>query len=231
MRVGPEVQRLAGDLFSPFSDHTQLVAQILASRAGGDRKGAERLTSVLIQRLEPLLRRAANRFERRRGSLSVDDLMQVGRIEVVKAIDSFDAARSKTFATLVWWQARRAMNDEIRLRAADVRPSAGAQKKRTGDLRVIIDNADAYDDEDPEPLADVQIEAEQARVLLLKLLHRLPRHMADLVRKVHGLGGVEPMSLRDVAKTTGQNRMKLAAELKRAERLIGVMMLREHRTH
>lgn len=234
MRVGTEVVSAGEGFFSPHSMHTQLVAQVHERRAAGDVRGVERATSLLIQAMDPLLKRAAARLERQRGSLAVDDLLQVGRIEVVKAIDTFDPTRAQSFSTLVWWGARDAMLDAVRLHSADVRPSHGAQKgrvKKAGVIATTVESTDAATDEreDATPLADQQLMDEQARVLVRKLLHRLPRHMADLIRKVHGIGVVS-MSVRDIAETTRQNRARLTKELKRGEQLLGQMVARELRT-
>jgi RNA polymerase sigma factor (sigma-70 family) len=225
--------QLGSDFFSPYSEHTRLVAEILGHRAAGDALAEQRLTSQLIEALDPLLARVAARLERQRGSLAVADLMQVGRIEVVKAIDTFNATRTQSFATLVWWTARGAMLDAVRLHSADVRPSLGAQKgrvKKVGITSVVVDSVDTSEDDrcDPELGADEQLANEQVRVLVRKFLHRLPQPMADLVRKVHGIG-CEPVSLRDIARTTGENRAKLDKTLKRGEQLLGAMLVRATR--
>lgn len=129
-------------------DATQLVLQI---QQAADPAEAKRLTNDLLQVLQPFLRVVSNRFSpTARGSLSVEDLMQVGGMEALKLVPKYDHARrgSQTFEDLLFRRAVRACMDQVRMHASDVHVSDGAARnrgvKKVG-LAVVVNSRDNVD--------------------------------------------------------------------------------------
>lgn len=241
--------------WSRYSRQMDMLMRVRELRGLDDHRGASRVAGDLIVALQPVLLGAARSLKARWGSLMLEDLMQVGAIELIKAIDTFDLTKSQSFANWVYFRARRAMLNQTRLHSADVKPSDGAQRGRVKKLAVeahvqVFSRDEPYSGpgpsgaDDPAFSGTVQhssnktlgaeesvspeqaLDAAQMDVLMRRCINRLPQSMSDLVAWVHGIGRPEK-SLREIAREKGQPRAKLDAMLKRGEQLLRKMVERE----
>ncbi len=204
-------------------------------RSAGESARARRLTEALLRLMEPQLRRQARRYEKLRGSVQEDDLVQVALLEVLKAISTYRPEKrgKQTFSTWVEWRARRAIMDQIRMHSADVRPSDAAQRGRKGQGKAPRASPLVSRDDPAEALpcsltkmhdAALALEAATIEDLFMlreecaRLRHevlRLDPKLRELVSRVHGLGR-ESRSVRQVALEWSEPRGQLDAMLARA---------------
>jgi RNA polymerase sigma factor (sigma-70 family) len=128
-----------------------LVAEVRRLRAEGQVRRAKRAEYELIRSMTRTVRRVAGRWYRSAGALKLEDLMQLGFIEVVLAIDTYEHSKrgTVTFESWVSWHANKAIGSAIRMHGQDVNVSDGASRGRTKDSvdglkpRVKVVSADA----------------------------------------------------------------------------------------
>ncbi|MCP3060961.1 sigma-70 family RNA polymerase sigma factor [Myxococcus sp. K38C18041901] len=213
----------------------ELALEILRLRDEGAHFSARRLSGELLVQMEPALRTLVRRFAKSRGSLSVDDLVQVARLEAVKALDTYRPEKkgSQCFVSWATWRARRVLREHVRLHAVDVRPSDAAQRGRTRSGRTDAPTAVISRDEPRESQSGAELEAhDAARAMeyltaeeLLSVGEQVARMyfalaemeplVRELVSRVYGLGRTR-QSIRDLAREWGMPRWRLDALLARA---------------
>ncbi|NTX32828.1 sigma-70 family RNA polymerase sigma factor [Myxococcus sp. CA033] len=212
-----------------------LALEILRLREEGAHFSARRLSGELLLRMEPVLRTLARRFAKSRGSVGVDDLVQVASIEVLKALGTYlpEKKGSQCFVSWATWRARRVLREHVRLHAADVRPSGAAQRGRTRSGKAVMPVEVISRDEPDEALPGSVMEAHdvaQAREFmsvdeLLSTCEQVARlyfalaemepELREVVVRVHGLGRPK-QSVRELAREWGAPRWRLDALLVRA---------------
>ena len=218
-----------------------------------------RVADKLCRALMPMLQKLAMRFEGSRGTLEVEDLVQVGLIAMLRCVPSFNPSKKQTFDWWAFHHANRAIMDHVRLHSSDVRPSHGAQRGRvkntdavettvwSRDARLGVVPKDGGQDaeftgenrkqghsmqaggRDLPATPEAMLELAQDKALVRRLLNRLPRPMRDLVAAVHGVNQDQESSLRSIARDWNEPRAKLDAMLKRGEALLRKMLEREYR--
>ncbi|WP_338865163.1 sigma-70 family RNA polymerase sigma factor [Myxococcus stipitatus] len=182
-----------------------LVLAIRACRIEGDAKSERELSAQLMDMLMPQLRRLAGEFEKSRGSLSREDLVQVAAMEAIKAVETYQRAKrgEQSFRMWVKWRARRAIMDQIRHHRADVclpdRAQRGKGKcQRSVDLISRDEPSQAlgwsatrkHDDaraQEADGLEALLIAHERC-VLVQRALAELEPQLAELLSCLYGIG-------------------------------------------
>jgi RNA polymerase sigma factor (sigma-70 family) len=213
---------------------TELVVELQARRLAGDMSGAKRLEGELVRVMWPLLVQSARRFEKALGSLSLEDLLQVGALEVHKAVSTFNVerARGQTFEQWTYFRARRAMKDLVGWQSADVtltdRARRGRPEKRRGDnvTPLHVESQDRKGGEGQEhesapvfassilalQVADETPEDAAASAQSLERLSRalrdLPAQQRDAIARAYGIGRAR-QSVREISRELGVPRARI----------------------
>lgn len=200
-------------------DTSDLVLEVQRRREAG--ANCAEHEAELVARVLPTLRKVAMRFsESARGSLSVEDLIQVGVIEALKLIPRY---RFGAFEQVVRFRAMRACVDQIRLHSQDVHESAGAQvpsrrmrlKTTPAPMVAVVDAVEAEmgeAGEDPETLLSAHQEAARMR----RCVNNLPLPYRDIVAWVHEIGRPKK-TLRTLAVERNEPFSRVQALLKEGE--------------
>lgn len=235
-------------------DITGTVLLVQELERQGAVKEARRYAQEVVQRCKPLLRSRARQLAA--GSVTFEDLMQIGALEVWRSIAKFSvtAARGQPFE---YWARARAyvrMRNHVVLHAYDVHMSDGARRGRTKSAGTVgvewIESQDAphpYDNDlrprssfwadywdgqirrgDAAPSPEEMLEAAQMEALVRRYVNRLPAPLRDLVAWVHGIGRPRA-SLREIARQWNTPRARLDTDLKRGERMLRRLIERELR--
>jgi RNA polymerase sigma factor (sigma-70 family) len=213
-------------LISSKNSTVELVAEIQRRIAAGMNAGD--LETVVLKRVESLVRKVAARFESSRGSLEVDDLVQVGMEATLKLVRrGFKPSKGgddKMFKGLVIFNARSRIHYAVKTQSLLVRPSLEDQEagaRMSPKLLVGIDDEirrrkDTFDVEDA-------VARREVAALLRACLGRLPPKMRQLLVQVHGIGR-EPRALRQIAWERQVPKTKVAMEHRIAmEHLVRLM--------
>jgi RNA polymerase sigma factor (sigma-70 family) len=126
-----------------------LVVEVQRLKREGIDVEVKKITSEILIAVKPVLLKATRHFApSARGSLSEEDLLQVGAIAVLKLLNKYDHEKrgTWTFEGFVLQDAKRAMRDQIWRHSADVMISEGARRGRTKkevDVRVSVVSSDA----------------------------------------------------------------------------------------
>jgi RNA polymerase sigma factor (sigma-70 family) len=233
------------------SEASAVVAEIQELRAAGREREAGRMSDRLM-RLAPiasLLRECAFAVKER-GSLSIDDLKQVGAIEVFKAIRTFDPSSGTTFEYWCRYRVNRAIRDQVMLHSSDVHashhdkrksPSQISKRSQAGDegiaVQVVSTDAPVKDGDgrDVEPatrFADADPSAVQPHETPEQLFESAEQdaRVREAVRSLPTLEreivkrvygfGYEKQSIRSIEVTMNIPRAKAALLLKRGMGLL-----------
>lgn len=153
----------------------------------------------LIELHLPLVRALAHRFAYR-GEL-LDDLVQVGAVGLIKAVDRFDPARGSSFAAY----AVPTIVGEIRRHLRD-RTQPLRLPRRDGDARLVVRSVPLDDDATLSPEAERGLELGEERVLIEAGLRALPRRQRRIVQ-LHYFGNV---SQRGIAGQLGLSQVHVS---------------------
>lgn len=198
------------------TDQLALVARAQA----GDREAVEEL----LVETEGLVRKVATAYLPHFAGHEYEDLLQVGRLGVLAAIERFDATRGLRFSTLaVWWVrsyiGKARQNDGlIHLpynitqtpsgRAAHPDPphiarSLDEKVDSSHDERSFLgDLLPADDDTEAEALAELR----QEWIEVCDAVDRLPRHERDAIALRYGLDDGIERSLEECGRLLGLSR-------------------------
>ena len=158
----------------------------------GDRKARERLISHNLRLVAHIIKKYYST------SKNQEDLLSIGTLGLIKAIDTFDAAHGARFATY----ASKCVQNEILMYFR-------AQKKRNGEISI---NETIDMDKDGNPLTymdiisvedtiaddlDLKLQSEAMQRIIQRRL--TPRERTILVWR-YGLGGDEPRTQREIAQ-------------------------------
>lgn len=146
-----------------------------------------------------------------------DDLISIGTIGLIKAVDTFDPARASKFSSY----ASRCIENELRMELRRTRregTQVSLQEPLEGSGQLTL--ADTL----PDPAVmedDCERRADAAR--LRKLLQTLPQREQDLLTMRYGLDGKPPQIQQEVAAHLGISRSYVSRMEKRA-----LQRLQEH---
>lgn len=205
-----------------------LVVRIQQSH-GEERK---RLQTAALRHVQPTLKRVASRFSRKaRGSLEVEDLLQIASMDALKVFDRYnhELRGSTTVEGHVAYSASRACEDQIAMHSADVHVSDDARRGRTKhgckeELRVESrDAAPAGGYE--EPLRAPSPEDELFVKQVVHLVRTLPSKQREYISRYFGLDGygthTRESAFRDLAQRLGVSSSSVWREIQK-----GLLQLR-----
>jgi len=162
--------------------------------------------SELIEQHLPLVRVLAARFARRGEQL--DDLVQVGAVGLIKAVDRYDSARGSSFVAYavptILGEIRRHLRDSAHLLRAPRAPSDAAP------LRSVPLDLEAQAARDPA--AERRLELGEERVLIERGLRGLARRE----RRIVGLRYYGGLSQRRIAAELGLSQVHVSRLLEQS---------------
>lgn len=206
-----------------------LVEEIRALKAAGNLRRARERAGELLERVRPEIKRAARRYAKIAGSLSLGDLEQIASIEALKAIDRYSRGCSSDFPTFVYLRAKTKCREHAGLHGSDVHASNCAQRgktKRAGNVKMRVLSADDY--QAPRELAraleealridrpksdlEAAVVAREDEARVFDAVRRLPHQQRELVCRRFGLNRPE-QSIRGVAAEWGVSHVRLVRML------------------
>lgn len=140
-----------------------------------------------------------------------DDFISIGTIGLIKAVDTYDPARTVRFASY----ASQCIQNELRMHLRRVRREAGTlslQEPLEGENGMLT-LADTLPD---EAVMEEDCERRDAAVRLRALVEQLPERDRQLLTLRYGLGGGAPLTQQEVAARFGISRSYVSRLEKRA---------------
>jgi RNA polymerase sigma-B factor len=163
----------------------------------GDRDARRRLIEMNL----PLVRALAQRFISRGEQL--EDLMQVGAVGLIKAVDRYDPSRGSSLRAYAVPTVLGELRRHLRDRAQPLRVP-----RREGEERVVVQSV-PLDEDAPtsrDALAEHSLELGEERALLAAGLRTLPRRQRRIVQ-LHYFGNV---SQRGIASQLGLSQVHVS---------------------
>ena len=140
-----------------------------------------------------------------------DDFISIGTIGLIKAVDTYDPARTVRFASY----ASQCIQNELRMHLRRVRREAGTlslQEPLEGENGMLT-LADTLPD---EAVMEEDCERRDATARLRALVEQLPERDRQLLTLRYGLGGGAPLTQQEVAVRFGISRSYVSRLEKRA---------------
>ena len=140
-----------------------------------------------------------------------DDFISIGTIGLIKAVDTYDPARTVRFASY----ASQCIQNELRMHLRRVRREAGTlslQEPLEGENGMLT-LADTLPD---EAVMEEDCERRDASARLRTLVEQLPERERQLLTLRYGLGGGAPLTQQEVAARFGISRSYVSRLEKRA---------------
>ena len=140
-----------------------------------------------------------------------DDFISIGTIGLIKAVDTYDPARTVRFASY----ASQCIQNELRMHLRRVRREAGTlslQEPLEGENGMLT-LADTLPD---EAVMEEDCERRDAAARLRTLVEQLPERERRLLTLRYGLGGGAPLTQQEVAARFGISRSSVSRLEKRA---------------
>ena len=140
-----------------------------------------------------------------------DDFISIGTIGLIKAVDTYDPARTVRFASY----ASQCIQNELRMHLRRVRREAGTlslQEPLEGENGMLT-LADTLPD---EAVMEEDCERRDAAARLRTLVEQLPERDRQLLTLRYGLGGGAPLTQQEVAARFGISRSYVSRLEKRA---------------
>ena len=140
-----------------------------------------------------------------------DDFISIGTIGLIKAVDTYDPARTVRFASY----ASQCIQNELRMHLRRVRREAGTlslQEPLEGENGMLT-LADTLPD---EAVMEEDCERRDAAARLRTLVEQLPERERRLLTLRYGLGGGAPLTQQEVAAQFGISRSYVSRLEKRA---------------
>ena len=140
-----------------------------------------------------------------------DDFISIGTIGLIKAVDTYDPARTVRFASY----ASQCIQNELRMPLRRVRREAGTlslQEPLEGENGMLT-LADTLPD---EAVMEEDCERRDAAARLRTLVEQLPERDRQLLTLRYGLGGGAPLTQQEVAARFGISRSYVSRLEKRA---------------
>lgn len=181
-------------------------AAFAALRAGG--AGSATARDLLIRHNLRLVAHVAKKYYA--ASAGQDDLISIGTIGLIKAVDTFDPARASKFSSY----ASRCIENELRMELRRIRRQGqpvSLQEPLEGSAQLTL--ADTLPD--PEDMAGgCEQRADAAR--LRELVRRLPARDAQILALRYGLDGAPALTQQQAAERLGISRSYVSRIEKRA---------------
>ena len=150
-----------------------------------------------------------------------DDLVSVGTIGLIKAIDSFDSAKSTRLSSY----ASRCIENEIlmyfrsrRKNALDISLDETIDTDKDGNALTLMDII--ADETDISEQTDLKLGTKKA----LECVKKLPERERGIIIMRYGLDGAQPLTQREIAKKLGISRSYISRIEKRAVESLARMM-------
>lgn len=166
-------------------------------------RGDEEAKSVLVEHNLRLVAHVVKKYQNT--SISSDDLISIGTIGLIKAVNSFLPKKGTQLATY----AAKCIENEVlmALRSSkkaksEVSLSDPIGVDKEGNEISLIDILGTRDDLVPEQ-AELRIQTEKLYCLLGKCLTKREKAVIEMR---YGLGGLRPQTQREIAKKTGISR-------------------------
>jgi RNA polymerase sigma factor (sigma-70 family) len=184
-----------------------LAPELKARRA---RKEASPSLEAEFYRLAlPKLKSVARKFTASaRGALDLEDLEQVGAVELFKLVDRYEPRPWHTFEFLLHGVAKRACLEQIRLRATSVHLTRAQRRAGLPAPRFTEPDALAASDDTPEAM---YLHQETLQALRAGLC-RLTPERRKLLSSLYGIARDRAQSLRDVSFLMRRDRMEVVTE-------------------
>ena len=163
----------------------------------------------LIERHLPLVRALARRYA---GEESVEELVQVGAIGLIKAVDSYDGSRGVSLGAYAAPAIAGEIRHHLRDRCAPVRVP---RRLQADGVRVHAVGLETMPDDPADPVA-----ATQDRLDLSTAMRALPRREREVV----GLRFVEDLSQAQIAARTGLSQVHVSRTLRGALARLAVQL-------
>lgn len=172
-------------------------------------RGSTEARDLLITHNLRLVVYIAKKFET--PSAGIEDMISIGTIGLIKAVDTFDPARASKFASY----ASRCIENELRMELRKIRREGAAvslqEPLESGSGQLTL--ADTLPD-DTVMEDDCERRADAAR--LRRLVDTLPARERALLRLRYGLGGERPATQQQTADKLGISRSYVSRLEKRA---------------
>jgi RNA polymerase sigma-B factor len=176
-------------------------ALLAAGRLGGDRDARERL----VRRYLPLVRAVARRHAQ--AGESLDDLVQVGTIGLIRALDRFDPRRGRDFLPFALPYINGEVKRHLRDRASTIRIPRRVQEHDAEAARRARSPVSLSDDPDAGPAAAGDLfDVVAARVLVAEGARALDSRERRIVL-LHHFGG---LSQTEVAREVGLSQIHVS---------------------
>lgn len=185
----------------------ELDALLAAARRGGDHDARERL----VRRYLPLVRGLARRHARR--GESVDDLVQVGTIGLIAALDRFDPRRGSDFLPFAVSYVAGEIKRHLRDRSSTIRVPRRVQALDVEAAERARSPVSLSEDPDSAPPGDADLfEVVAARVLVAAGARALDPRERQIVLLHH----FEGLSQTEVARRVGISQIHVSRLYRRA---------------
>lgn len=176
------------------------------------------LDADAVATVENFIWREARRYERIGGSkgLTVDDLVQEGRLGALQACGTYDPRFKTSFLGHAVWRIRRTMLRALRQGPITIPEKAHALLRKTGQVPPVASLdldvqgnpwVDLFPSDEPDPFA-LQNQAE-LQAWIQNAVAALPARERDVIQRRYGLAGGEPEALSAIALTFGTSRQRI----------------------
>ena len=196
----------SGSFPKPLSKEEE--AECLALAAAGDLNARNKLVEHNLRLVAHIVKKYYTQSDMQ------DDLISIGTIGLIKAVNTFRPDKGIRLATY----ASRCIENEILM-------FFRSQKKLQGEVS-LSDAIEGDGDGDELHLADVvgsddtmltDLQEKDDRILIRRLVARLlDEREADVIRRRYGLGGAEPQTQRQIAQHYGISRSYVSRIEKKA---------------
>jgi RNA polymerase sigma factor (sigma-70 family) len=168
------------------------------------KEGDKRAIRAVIERWTPLIHKMVNKYGFLAPSHQRDDLVQMGRIAVVEAIDTYTGDRNTKPATWIWYKVRGKIQ------------GYGNKQNRHPKYNVELDDADRKGN--LEDQNTFELREDYPRDLIKKVLESgcrdgMSSRRAQIVCSRFGLFGEEALAQGDVAKKFGISKQAVNGHL------------------
>ena len=192
------------------AEPTEKEKEMLERMKNGDREARAML-------IEHNLRLVAHIVKKYSAQCDSDDLVSIGTIGLIKAIDSFDLSKAARLSSY----ASRCIENEIlmyfrslRKHALDVSLDETIDTDKDGNSLTLIDII--ADETDIAAQTAVKLSSER----MLRCLERLPRREKEIIVMRYGIDGEDPLTQRQIAAKLGISRSYVSRIEKRAAQML-----------
>lgn len=202
----------AGSFPKPLSNKEEL--RLLELMKNGDRSARSRLIEHNLRLVAHIVKKYYN------VRADSDDLVSIGTIGLIKAVDSYDTSKSTKLSSY----ASRCIENEIlmylrsrRKNALDISLDETIDSDKDGNALTLIDIL--ADETDISEQTAVKLNSERAS----DYLKRLPERERNIITMRYGLDGEEPLTQKEIAEHLGISRSYVSRIEKKAVNALAEM--------